>query len=153
MLSRFRSEGQINMPPAIPNPSTQPPQRPVLIFLVDDHPTLLDLAEFSLQQDGYTLRKFEDPEQALDAFLKARVKPDLLITDYAMGKLNGIELIERCKAIKPDLKTIIISGTAGAEVVLGATVRVDRFLGKPYQPPNLAALVRRVLEEPGETTP
>ncbi len=90
---------------------------------------------------------------ALDAFVKARVKPELLITDYAMGKLNGIELIERCKALKPDLKTIIISGTAGAEVVLGASVRVDRFLGKPYQPPNLVDMVRRVLEEPGGASP
>jgi len=121
----------------------------VVIFIVDDHPTLLDLAEVSLQPDGYTLRKFDDPEVALDAFLKARTKPALLITDYAMGKLNGIELIERCKEVKPDLKTIMISGTAGAEVVLGATVKVDRFLGKPYQPVSLAEMVRRVLEEPG----
>jgi DNA-binding NtrC family response regulator len=141
------------MAPAHPNPVRTTPHKRAVIFVVDDHPTLLDLAEASLQPDGYTLRKFDDPEVALDAFLKARLKPDLLITDYAMGKLNGIELIERCKAVKPDLKTIIISGTAGAEVVLGATVKVDRFLGKPYQPPNLAEMVRRVLEEPGAAPP
>jgi DNA-binding NtrC family response regulator len=141
------------MAPNIHNASPATPHKPALIFLVDDHPTLLDLAEVSLQPDGYTLRKFDDPEVALDAFQKARVKPDLLITDYAMGKLNGIELIERCKAVKPDLKTIIISGTAGAEVVLGATVKVDRFLGKPYQPLSLAEIVRRVLEEPGAAPP
>ena len=137
------------MAPTIQNNSPATPHKPAVIFLVDDHPTLLDLAEVSLQPDGYTLRKFDDPEVALDAFLKARAKPDLLITDYAMGKLNGIELIERCKAVKPDLKTIIVSGTAGAEVVLGATVKVDRFLGKPYQPLSLAEMVRRVLEAPG----
>ncbi len=141
------------MPSPIQSASSPTPRRPAVIFLVDDHPTLLDLAEASLQPDGYTIRKFEDPEVALDAFVKARVKPELLITDYAMGKLNGIELIERCKALKPDLKTIIISGTAGAEVVLGASVRVDRFLGKPYQPPNLVDMVRRVLEEPGGASP
>jgi DNA-binding NtrC family response regulator len=106
---------------------------------------LLDLAELSLQADGYHFKKFLDPEVALQSFRKARVKPTLLITDYAMGKMNGLELIERCKAVKPDLKSILISGTAGAEIVLESNVEVDRFMGKPYQPAGLADLVRRVL--------
>lgn len=118
-----------------------------LIFLVDDQPMLLDLAEISLQEGDYLLRKFLDPEEALDVFLKARVKPDLLITDYALGKMNGLELIERCKAAKPDLKTILVSGTAGAEIILESSVKVDRFVGKPYQPTGLAELVHRVLGE------
>lgn len=122
-----------------------PAKRKPLIYLVDDQSVLLDLAEISLQAGGYVLKKFEDPELALKSFLKARTKPVLLITDYAMGKLNGLELIERCKEVKPDLKTIMISGTASAEILLDATVQVDRFLGKPYQPQNLAEIVRRIL--------
>jgi len=130
---------------------TSPPKRkPPLIYLVDDQPVLLDLAELSLVADGYDFKKFLDPESALEAFAKARTKPVLLITDYAMGKMNGLELIERCKVVKPDLKSILISGTAGAEVVLGSTVHVDRYMGKPYQPASLADLVRIVLAE--ETT-
>ena len=122
-----------------------PAKRKPLIYLVDDQSTLLDLAEISLQADGYVLKKFEDPELALKSFIKARSKPVLLITDYAMGKINGLELIERCKEVKPDLKTIMISGTASAEILLDATVQVDRFIGKPYQPQNLAEIVRRIL--------
>ena len=122
-----------------------PAKRKPLIYLVDDQSTLLDLAEISLQADGYVLKKFEDPELALKSFIKARSKPVLLITDYAMGKLNGLELIERCKEVKPDLKTIMISGTASAEILLESTVKVDRYLGKPYQPQNLAEIVRRIL--------
>jgi DNA-binding NtrC family response regulator len=120
-------------------------EKPPLIYLVDDQAMLLDLAEMSLQSDDYLLKKFTDPELALKAFLKARPKPVLLITDYAMGKMNGLELIEKCKEARPDLKSILISGTAGAEIILESSVRVDRFLGKPYQPLNLAELVRRVL--------
>jgi DNA-binding NtrC family response regulator len=116
-----------------------------LIYLVDDQPMLLDLAEVSLQADGYTFKKFLDPEVAWQSFLKARVKPVLLITDYAMGKMNGLELIQKCKAAQPALKSILISGTAGAEIVLDSNIKVDRFMGKPYQPANLADLVRRVL--------
>src|SRR4051794_9746097 len=91
-------------------------KRAPLIYLVDDQPVLLDLAEMSLQSDGYDFKKFLDPEEALESFTKARTKPALIITDYAMGKMNGLELIERCKTLKPDLKSILISGTAGAEV-------------------------------------
>ena len=127
------------------NNASVPLRKRVLIYVVDDESTLLDLAEISLQADGYDLRKFEDSELALKSFLKARNKPVLLITDYAMGKINGLELIERCKEVKPDLKTLMISGTAGAEILLDSTVQVDRFLGKPYQPQNLAVLVRLIL--------
>jgi len=118
-----------------------------LIYIIDDQPMLLDLAEMSLQSGNYSIKKFDDPERALGAFMKARTKPALLITDYAMGKMNGLELIERCKAAYPGLKTLLISGTAGAEIVLGSAVKVDRFMGKPYQPANLADLVRLVLSQ------
>ena len=121
------------------------PGKVPLIYLVDDQPLLLDLAEMSLIAGGYKLKKFLDPESALESFLEARSKPTLLITDYAMGKMNGLELVERCKAVKPDLKSILVSGTAGAEIIMDSEVKVDRFIGKPYQPTNLAEMVRRVL--------
>jgi len=120
-------------------------KKPPLIYLVDDQPLLLDLAEMSLLSGGYKLKKFLDPEAALESFLDARSKPSLLITDYAMGKMNGLELVDRCKAVKPDLKTILVSGTAGAEIMLESEVKVDRFVGKPYQPSSLADLVRQIL--------
>jgi CheY-like chemotaxis protein len=116
-----------------------------LIYLVDDEPLLLDLAEATLTSPDYKLKKFLDPEEALDSFLEARTKPVLLITDYSMGKMNGLELVERCRAVKPDLKSILVSGTAGAEIVLGSDVKVDQFVGKPYHPTSLAEMVRRIL--------
>ena len=126
--------------------ASRPAQKKLpLIYLVDDQPMLLDLAEISLQADGYDFKKFLDPEVALQSFLKARSKPVLLITDYALGKMNGLELIEKCKAARPELKSILISGTAGAEIVLDSHIKVDRFIGKPYQPANLSDLVRLVL--------
>lgn len=117
-----------------------------LIFLVDDESLLLDLAELALQPEGYVVRKFSDPQSALQAFAKAKPKPVLLITDYAMGKMNGLELIERCKALDPTLRTILVSGTAGAEIIMNSPVHVDRFMAKPYQPAGLSDLVRRVLD-------
>jgi DNA-binding NtrC family response regulator len=116
-----------------------------LIYLVDDEPLLLDLAEVALKHDGYALKKFSDPDAALKSFLKARAKPALLLSDYAMGKMNGLQLIEQCKRAQPELKTILVSGTAGAEIVLSAPVKVDHFLTKPYQATALAEAVRGLL--------
>lgn len=118
-----------------------------LIYIVDDEPLLVDLAEASLTRGGYAFKKFTDPEEALKSFAKARPKPDVLVTDYAMGKMNGLELLEKCRQKEPRLKCVLISGTVGAEVVLNAHVKVDRFVGKPYQPEALLELVRRVLAE------
>jgi DNA-binding NtrC family response regulator len=116
-----------------------------LIYLVDDEAVLLDVAEASLQAAGYRTVKFSDPEVALRTFLKSKHRPALLITDYAMGKMNGIELLERCKQAEPGLKSILVSGTAGAEIMLDAPVQVDRFLAKPHPSEALCDLVRRVL--------
>jgi CheY-like chemotaxis protein len=118
-----------------------------LVYVVDDEPLLLDLAEASLAPAGYTIRKFADPAEALRSFARARPKPDVLVTDYAMGKMNGIELLEKCREQHPNLKCILLSGTVGAEVVLNSPAKVDRFIGKPYQPENLSELVRRVLAD------
>ena len=121
--------------------------RPPLIYIVDDEPLLLDLAEASLAPGGFVVKKFTDPDEALKSFAKAQPKPDVLVTDYAMGKMNGVELLEKCRRHRSDLKCVLLSGTVGAEVVLDAPTKVDRFVGKPYQPETLLELVRRVLGE------
>jgi CheY-like chemotaxis protein len=127
------------------NRSTSGAPRKALIYIVDDEALLSDLAEASLQPAEYAVEQFQDPELALQSFLLANPKPDLILSDYAMGKMNGLELIQKCKEAKPDLKAILISGTAGADILLDAPVKVDRFLGKPYQPAALLELARAVL--------
>jgi DNA-binding NtrC family response regulator len=116
-----------------------------LVFLVDDEPVLLDLAEVSLQPAGVLTRKFLDPAQAWRAFQRARPKPQLLISDYSMGKMNGLQLIEKCKTAHPPLKTILVSGNVGAEIILNGPVKIDQFLAKPYPPERLCALAKELL--------
>jgi CheY-like chemotaxis protein len=116
-----------------------------LIYIVDDEALLLDLAEASLAPGGYRIKKFADPANALKSFAREKPKPDILVTDYAMGKMNGLELLEKCRTFNPQLKCVLLSGTVGAEVVLNAPAKVDQFVGKPYQPQNLFDLVQRVL--------
>lgn len=104
----------------------------ILIYVVDDEPTLLELAEYILEMEGYRFEKFEEPRKALAAFKTADPKPDLVITDYVMLGMDGLQLVGECQRMKPDLKSILISGTVQEEVVHRSPVKVDRFLRKPY---------------------
>ena len=116
-----------------------------LLYLVDDEPMALDVAEAMLAPQGFRVKKFQDPEDALKNFREAKAKPKLLVTDYAMGKMNGLELIEKCKAAHPSLKTLLVSGMAGAEIMITAPVQADKCRSKPYPAPTLVETVRDLL--------
>jgi len=116
-----------------------------LLYLVDDEQLILDVVEATLAPEGFRVKKFHDPETALKDFKSAKAKPKVLVADYAMGKMNGLELIEKCKAAHPSLKTLLISGMAGAEIMRRAPVQADKFLAKPYPAPTLIETVRDLL--------
>lgn len=117
----------------------------MLIYVVDDEPMLLELAATVLQPSGYQVKTFIDPAAALKAFAAAPVRPDLIITDYAMHSMNGLELLRECKRIYPQQKTLLVSGTVDEAIYNHGPVRPDRFLAKPYQSKQLLELVAAVL--------
>jgi len=104
---------------------------PAMIFVVDDEPMLLDLATTILQPLGFTVRTFRDPKEALAEYPAA--KPAIVVTDYAMGGMNGLDLVRECKRINPRQKTILLSGTVDENIFANAQSKPDRFLAKPYQ--------------------
>ena len=116
-----------------------------LVYVVDDEPMLLELAMVILAPLGYQIKTFRDPESALQTYIAASPRPNLIITDYAMHHMNGMDLIEECKRREPSQKIILVSGTVGEEVYHQSPVRPDRFLAKPYEIRELTELVREVL--------
>ena len=126
--------------------ATTPAPDERLIYLVDDELDLLDLAEVSLMAGGYELKKFQNPTEALESFARETRKPSLLLTDFAMGSMNGLELSEKCKSACPGLKILMVSGTAGPEVLVESPGTVDQFMPKPYRPSELARSVRTLLD-------
>lgn len=142
---------EIEPPPALRcQPSEEamsalPTIRMPLIYLVDDEEMLLDLAEVVLGGRGYELKRFQNPQDAFDSFVREPEKPSLLLTDFAMGSMNGLELSAKCKAAFPQLKIFMVSGTAGPDIIGSASVKVDRFLPKPYLPSELVRTVQDLL--------
>ena len=117
------------------------------IYVVDDEPMLLELAAVILEPLGYRIKTFRTPEEAIDEFKAAQPQPALIITDYAMHTMNGIELIEACRRIHPAQKTLLLSGTVGPDIYHDTPVRPDRFLAKPYQAKQLVETVKAMLPE------
>jgi len=116
-----------------------------LVYVVDDQEMVLMVVEEFLKLQNLNTRTFQDPEVALQAFTEANPKPQLLLTDFVMEEMNGMELIDRCKRIDPALKTILYSGSVGAEIMDEYQTKPDRFLGKPFKPTALIAMVNEVL--------
>lgn len=115
------------------------------IYVVDDEPMLLELASVILQPLGYRIRTFQIPETAISEFKAAQPKPVLVITDYAMHTMNGMELIEAFRQIRPDQKTLLLSGTVGPDVYHDMPVQPDQFLAKPYHAKQLVETVKSLL--------
>lgn len=114
------------------------------VFVVDDEPMLLELASVIIKPLGCEVRTFRDPEMALKEFAIAR--PDLVLTDYAMGRMTGMDLIRECRRINPDQKIILVSGTVDEHVFADAPAKPNKFLAKPYQLQDLANCIRELLK-------
>jgi len=117
----------------------------LLIYVVDDEPMVGDVVQAILNMGGYRSTCFQDPLQALQSLAEASPKPDLLLTDFQMPRMTGRELIQRCKEILPDLKTILYSGNVQEETVSLYKIKPDRFLRKPFTPKTLIDLVNSVV--------
>ena len=119
----------------------------LLIYVVDDEPMLLELAKVVLEPIGYRVRTFRDPESAIDAFAAEPQAPALVITDYAMHTMNGLELIEACRRLQPRQKILMVSGTVDEQINNHLAVKHDRFLAKPYQAKQLIEAVKALLPD------
>lgn len=116
-----------------------------LVFVVDDEPMLLELATMIIQPLGCRVETFRDPVAAVRAFSLANPLPDLIVTDFAMHQMNGLDLIRDCRRIHPEQKILMVSGTVDESVYRDSPHQPDAFLAKPYEATALAALVKKLL--------
>jgi CheY-like chemotaxis protein len=117
---------------------------PIAVFVVDDEPLLLDLAKTILSPLGYHLCLFTDPCKAVAEYSTA--KPALVVTDYAMPGMNGMEVIREIRRINPQQKIVLLSGTVDETVYAmepGPT-RPNLFLAKPYQVRDFVQAVQQL---------
>ncbi len=127
--------------------SRQTPAASVRILLVDDNRLGLMARKAVLEELGYSILTANEGRQALDLF--STTECDLVVTDYKMPKMDGLELIRNLRQRRKDLPVILVSGYADAlgldESNTGANVVI------PKSANEVAHLVRAVkrLMRPG----
>ena len=72
----------------------------------------------------------------------------MLLTDYVMKPLNGMELMQKCRAVEPKLRTVLFSGNVSEKITDLYSQKPDAFVPKPFQPPALVGIVRQLLAAP-----
>jgi signal transduction histidine kinase/CheY-like chemotaxis protein/PAS domain-containing protein len=116
------------------------------VLVVDDEEQLVELVIAVLTKIGYEVEGFADPRAAAARFLAAPDAFDLVITDQTMPELTGRELVERFRAVRPDLAVVICTGYSRDITSDGALPPgVKAVLRKPYTPAELANCVRAAL--------
>jgi len=116
-----------------------------LAYLVDDEPMLLDLNEAVMRSMGFDVRRFRAAEIAFEAYRVAPIKPCIVITDYSMHRMTGLELIEQCRKLCPDQKVLMVSGTVDASVFENSPHKPDRFMTKPYSTDRFTEAVKALV--------
>ena len=120
------------------------------ILVADDESHILHVVSLKLRNAGYRVITAHDGQEALDAAIQER--PHLIITDYHMPQLSGLELCRRLKqdATLPTIPVIMLTAR-GYHLEPQDTEQsgILRMLSKPFSPRQLLATVNEVLEGAG----
>jgi CheY-like chemotaxis protein len=113
------------------------------ILLVDDEPAVLTLHEFMLNDFGYIVIPKSNAESAL-FLIQEGVNVDLVITDYRMPGMNGVEFIRGLRRILPSVPVLMLTGDITVEIDLSLGV-FERII-KPVEGKELDRIVKAALD-------
>jgi len=118
------------------------------VLLVEDDPSVRELAARVLREQGYAVLEAANGEEAIQIIQPPILKEmHLRLTDMVMPQMGGKELVERFKALYPSVKVLFISGYTDKTLTLQALLAPEfPFLQKPFTPMDLVKKVRNVLD-------
>lgn len=120
------------------------------LLIVDDEKDLLFVYKRALELAGMEVTTFDNPDMAFQEFKENSEKYSLLLTDMRMPSMNGYELINSVKAIRPEIRTIIISAynITQDEVTrnMNPNLKIDGLICKPVALERLREIISEVLQ-------
>ncbi|MGE5645160.1 MAG: ATP-binding protein [Acidobacteriota bacterium] len=117
------------------------------VLVVEDEDSVRKLVREILEQRGYRVLEAGSGAAALEVGENCGDPIDLLVTDVVMPKMNGRDLSEALSMLRPQMKTLYLSGYTGEGVFeRGLLDRSAEFLQKPFTPETLVRKVRDVLD-------
>jgi len=116
--------------------------RPLRILLIDDHAEVRGTTAAMLAELGHSTSEAASGPEALEIMKGADSKFDLVVTDYAMPRQSGTELVRIAREEQPGLPALIMTGYA-EEAKIGKRPDGVRLLMKPFSLADLSAAVQR----------
>ena len=116
------------------------------ILIVDDEKDILEFLSYNLKKEGFSIYTASDGLEGLEKTKK--IKPDLIIVDLMMPKMNGIEMCENIRNDKKLSNVIILFLTARSEdytQIAALDSGADDFLKKPIKPKLLISKVKSIM--------
>jgi DNA-binding response OmpR family regulator len=115
-----------------------------LILLVDDEPSIVQLARIYFERDGFRVLEAGDGETALEAIQKH--KPALVVLDVMLPKLDGFDVCRRLRSNGDQTPVIMLTARdEDIDKILGLELGADDYLTKPFNPRELVARVKAIL--------
>ena len=115
------------------------------VLVVDDEARIRSSLRGILGDEGFRVLDTGDPAGVMD--LIARENPALVLLDVWMPDIDGIEMLRRIKAERPDIRVIMISGHGNIQNAVAATrLGAADFIEKPFSVRGLLTSIQRVLE-------
>lgn len=115
-----------------------------LILLVDDEPSIVQLARMYLEREGFRVESVNDGEAALAEV--ARQRPALVVLDVMLPKLDGFEVCRRLRASQNPIAILMLTARdEDIDKILGLELGADDYLTKPFNPRELVARVKAIL--------
>lgn len=115
-----------------------------LILVVDDEPSIVELAQLYLEQDGFTVESAGDGKAALEA--AGRLQPALIVLDVMLPEMDGFEV---CRALRqagnPVLIVMLTARDEDIDKIVGLELGADDYMTKPFNPRELVARVKAIL--------
>jgi len=118
------------------------------VLLVEDHEQVRTLVHMVLEKLGYTVVAAASGGEALAAAAAHEGPIDMVLTDLVMPGMDGKELVERMRDLRPGIRALFTSGYAQGMVEGHELGEGDAFLPKPYDQSELATAIGAVLAAP-----
>jgi len=115
-------------------------------MVIDDEKIVGDMAKMSLEQAGYVVETFMNAAPALARLKEERF--DVVVTDYKMKGIDGMEVLRMVRKLYPEVKVIMITAFANLDAAIEALrADVHDFFPKPVKIKELKASIERALAE------
>jgi len=138
--------------PAPAAPKAEPATGKPTILVVDDAGPVVSLCVNVLQTLRYSIRTAGRGATALE--LLGKEPFDLLIVDYMMPGMNGFDVLEQARKLRPEIACILMTAYGTPDILSGATrIGFNAILRKPFTPSELRATVEKVFAGAGATPP